>query len=219
MSYLKYYYCEKCKDYSTDPQSCEHERQFILSEKMRVNLSKFLSYIFRHNPKQIEIELDSQGFSKITVDELAQLLKTIRSSPWITRQVIEALICLDKKGRFEIRNDRFRARYGHSLNYITIEASDTELPAILYHGTTQEAYQLITREGLKPMGRNLVHLTSSIQDAKFVARRHKGKPLILEVDVKGALQGGIAIWQAGKTVFVSDFIPSNYLRVKTLKDD
>ena len=208
----KYYYCEACQDFSQDPDACEHEREFLFSEKMRRNLSKFLSYIFRHNPNQIGIELDSQGFSIITIEKLIEILRVVRNSPWINRKILEALLLLDSKGRFEIRNDRIRARYGHSLKNITIETVESDLPEILYHGTNQSAYQQIKSEGLKPMGRNLVHLTSSLKDAQIVGRRHKGELIILKVDVKAAVQAGIQIWQAGNTIYVSNYIPSKYLK-------
>ncbi|MHA1129466.1 MAG: RNA 2'-phosphotransferase [Candidatus Helarchaeota archaeon] len=213
MGRLKYYYCQICDDYSTIPNFCDHERVFVFSEKMRRNLSKFLSYIFRHNPRQIGIELDSNGFSQIPVDQLIPLIQKARNSDWITLETLKALIVLDHKGRFEIKNNRFRARYGHSLKYIKIEKRISDLPEILYHGTNMAAYELIKIEGLKPMGRNLVHLTSSIKDARIVGRRHKGDLVLLEINVRGALQDEIEIWQAGKSIYVSNYIPPQYIRV------
>jgi putative RNA 2'-phosphotransferase len=191
---------------------CEHEREFLFSEKMRRNLSKFLSYIFRHNPGSIGLELDSQGLSTIPIDQLLEILQEVRNSPWINRKILESLLLLDPKGRFEINNDRFRARYGHSLKNIKIEILESDLPEFLYHGTNLSAYQQIKSEGLKPMGRNLVHLTSSLKDAQIVGRRHKGELIILNVDVKAAVQAGIEIWQAGNTIYVSNYIPSKYLK-------
>ncbi len=215
MSIENYYYCETCQDYSPNPKNCEHPRKFILSEKQRRNLSKFLSYNLRHNPSRIGIELDVKGFTQIPIEDLITILKTVRNSPWISRKVIDALIFLDLKGRFEIRNDRIRARYGHSLKNIKIEVTRTDLPELLYHGTNLRAYQKIKQEGLKPMGRNLVHLTTSLKDAEIVGRRHKGELIILEVDVKKAVQEGIQIWQAGKTIFVSAFIPNAFIKINS----
>jgi putative RNA 2'-phosphotransferase len=185
---------------------------------MRRNLSKFLSYIFRHNPGRIGIELDSHGFSKIPLDQLLQLIQEARNSPWINRKVLRALVLLDHKGRFEIRNEAFRARYGHSIKGITIETTKSELPPTVYHGTNVSAYEQIKTEGVRPMGRNLVHLTSSLKDARVVGRRHKGELILLEIDVKTAISDGIEIWQAGTNVYVSKFIPPNYVKPIQIKE-
>ena len=146
------------------------------------------------------------------MDDLITILKKVRNSPWISRKVLDALIFLDLKGRFEIRDDRIRARYGHSQKYITVAATRTDLPDILYHGTNLRAYQQIKQEGLKPMGRNLVHLTISFKDAEIVGRRHKGELVILEIDVQKAIHEGIQIWQASSTIFVSNHIPAAYIK-------
>ena len=210
-----YFYCESCQDYSTTSESCDHSREFIFSEKQRRNLSKFLSYILRHHPNRIGIELDSKGFTQIPMDDLITILKKVRNSPWISRKVLDALIFLDLKGRFEIRDDRIHARYGHSLKYITVAATRTDIPDILYHGTNLRAYQQIKQEGLKPMGRNLVHLTTSLKDAEIVGRRHKGELVILEIDVQKAIHEGIQIWQASSTIFVSNQIPAAYIKINS----
>ncbi len=218
MGRLSYYYCQSCDDYSTVPDSCEHEREFIFSEKLRRNLSKFLSYIFRHNPARIGIELDSHGFSLISLDKLIELIKKEPNYHWINKKVLIALVFLDHKGRFEIKDDKFRARYGHSLKNIAIGTTKSELPELLFHGTNLAAYQRIQTEGIRPMGRNLVHLTSSLNDAKAVGRRHKGKLVLLEIDVKTATLDNIEIWQAGKNVYVASYIPASYITLFELKD-
>ncbi len=212
MGLLKHYYCQACEDYSNELNTCNHKRELVFSDKQRTKLSKFLSYIFRHDPGRIGIEVDEEGFSRIGIDDLIAILQNKAGLPWLSRRSLDALILLDHKGRFEIRNDKFRARYGHSIKGITLKPTSEDLPAILYHGTNQTAYQQIIREGLKPMGRNLVHLTSSISDATIVGHRHGGELVLLEINVTKAILDGFFIWQAGKTVFVSNFIPKEYLK-------
>ncbi len=208
----KIYYCKECKKYSTNKELCGHEREFLFSRKQQVKLSKFLSYIFRHNPQQLGIELDENGFSQISVDELIILIKKDARFSWLNRQKLEALVQLDPKGRFEIKNERFRCRYGHSLKNISLNDLYKNVPQILYHGTNLKAYEKIVSDGLKPMGRNLVHLTLSIPDAKMVARRHGGQMVILEIDALQAQKDGIEIFQASPTIFVAKSIPKKYIK-------
>ena len=218
MAHLKFYFCEECKQYITNRELDQHSLKFpshnvieMFSDKKRINLSKFLSLILRHKPDIIGIKLKVNGYTEQTLDELIEKLRERERFKWVDRGRIEALIDLDRKGRFEISNNRIRARYGHSISWINIELYDKDIPNYLYHGTNEDSYSKIKLEGLKPMGRNLVHLTSSLTDAKIVGRRHKGKLVLLKIDAKQALEDGIDIWKAGKNVYVSNFIPNRYI--------
>ena len=49
-----------------------------------------------------------------------------------------------------------------------------KLPSWLYHGTNSRFVEIIKQEGLKPMGRNHVHLSETIEIAQEVGdRRNK----------------------------------------------
>jgi len=45
----------------------------------------------------------------------------------------------------------------------------------LFHGTSASNLSSILREGIKPMGRTMVHLTASVRDAIEVALRKDRK--------------------------------------------
>ena len=67
---------------------------------------------------------------------------------------------LDGKKRFEVREGRIRALYGHSKVDRVIYEPVTP-PDILYHGTTMQAERAIRREGLRSMKQQYVHLSAN----------------------------------------------------------
>ncbi|MGM0411615.1 MAG: RNA 2'-phosphotransferase [Bacillota bacterium] len=79
----------------------------------------------------------------------------------------------DSKGRFSFLNnkERIRANYGHSIEGINPDYKTIKPHKFLYHGTTPKVKNDILKEGLKPMGRNYVHLSVGIKEAKKVAKR------------------------------------------------
>ena len=78
-----------------------------------VRTSKFLSLILRHNPGQIGLTLDGEGWAD--VDEL--LMAAVRSGVQIDRSILERVVAENDKKRFAFNPDgtRIRANQGHSV--------------------------------------------------------------------------------------------------------
>jgi putative RNA 2'-phosphotransferase len=80
-----------------------------------------------------------------------------RSNGWlrnIEKQNLENMISRSDKVRFEIRDDKIRALYGHSsssIPFTKIQKIASKPPDILYHGTSPSAAKNIMSEGLRPM--------------------------------------------------------------------
>ena len=69
--------------------------------------------------------------------------------------------------------------------------------------------------GLRPSDRKMVHLSATFEAALEAGRVRIAQPVILEIDAKTARDAGVVIHKAGKTVFTSKEIPSEYLRRST----
>lgn len=164
-----------------------------------VLISKYLSYILRHNPKGLPISKD--GFIPIE-----DILKKIRKRfPRVDEKILYKL-AEGTNSRFEIKNGRIRALYGHTIPVeISLEV-DTKVD-ILYHGTTRDSAEKILKEGLKPRGRLKVHLSPTIEQAIKVGRRKTRKPVILKIDVRSARKHGIVFEKANELVYLADEIP------------
>src|SRR5262245_21761181 len=84
-----------------------------MDEKARTRLSKFLSYVLRHEPGSIGLALDAQGWAEI--DEL--LARARAHGRAFTREALDEVVAESPKRRFAVSEDgrRVRASQGHSL--------------------------------------------------------------------------------------------------------
>ncbi|MFC4552180.1 RNA 2'-phosphotransferase, partial [Halorussus sp. GCM10023401] len=94
-------------------------------------------------------------------------------------------------------------------------ARDVEvIPDALYHGTAPENVEAILSEGLKPMGRQEVHLSGTPAQAREVGRRHAADPALLEVNAAAMLADGNRISKRGPETYTADAVPPAYLDVR-----
>lgn len=154
------------------------------------------------------MRISKEGF--IDFDEL--LAKLRERWPDLSKEDVRSVVENDPKGRYEIQGEKIRARYGHSIDVSPVlnQAKADEL----YHGTTQKAAKKILNEGLKSKGRQKVHLSKTIEDAKQVGKRRTDSPVILKVDAEKATESGIKIERASDRIYVSDNIPPNFISLK-----
>ena len=177
-----------------------------LQEKYR-KLSKHLSYILRHHPEEADLELDELGFTNF--NKLLDSLKGTKYS-WADKDDIEFLINKSGKDRFEIRSNKIRALYGHSVD---VEINNPVEPSsILYHGTSPRSLDSILEEGLKPMNRQYVHLSKSKEEAYDVGKRHCNDPVILKINAKSAWNEGIKFYER-PDVFLVKSLPPKYIEI------
>jgi len=178
-----------------------------LSNKYKA-LSKNLSYLLRHHPEDGDLKIDKRGFADL--EAVIDSLKNTKHS-WASREEIEELIEKSDKKRFEIVGGKIRALYGHSID-VEIKKKE-EPPDELYHGTSPDSLDSIFDEGLKPMGRQYVHLSISVEEAEEVGKRHHPDPVILEIDSLRAWEDGIDFYKRGD-LFLSEDISPEYIHVR-----
>ncbi|MCD6515023.1 MAG: RNA 2'-phosphotransferase [Candidatus Odinarchaeota archaeon] len=214
---MRIYKCSSCGAYTFEEKHCGKPTVFLMTNTQRVKLSKFLSLLLRHNPQLLNLELDSEGFTKISLDELAKRISQQKNFEWVSKDHIIAVVSLDPKGRFEIKDNKIRATYGHTIDH-KIEYHKlkvNELPSVLYHGTISSRLSSILKEGIKPMKRKYVHLSLTIEDALIVGLRRKkkgDKVVILEVDPASLIEKGYDIFKASETVFLVKKVPPDCIR-------
>jgi len=191
---------------------CDAEGQRVLSGERRRRLSKFCSGALRHFPGDAGFDLDEAGWTPF-----AEVVAAVeRNYDWTTRESIEAVVATDPKGRFE-RDERdgtpmVRAAYGHSVA-VDLDARETPVPDTLYHGTAPDNVDAIRAEGLRPMGRQQVHLSGSVERAREVGRRHAADPVVFAVDAVRLQADGHDVTKRGRSVYTTDRVPPEYLRV------
>ena len=199
----------------------------VLSGGRRRQLSTFLSGSLRHFPDDVGVTLDATGWTA-----WSDLVAAVDARyDWAAEREVQAVVATDPKGRFETRERdgrEIRAAYGHSVDVDlnldldadadadrpqdgTAAASD-DVPETLYHGTARRNLDAIVSEGLRPMGRQAVHLSADHETARAVGRRHAdGDPVVLAVDVTGLRDAGFDVRKRGVATYTVARVPPEFL--------
>lgn len=174
-----------------------------------VRFSKAISHALRHDPERYGLTLDPSGW--VDVDALLAGIarKQQRFSHASLTDISEVLRQSDKV-RFEIAGGRIRARYGHSTE-IEDPGSPARPPALLFHGTAASIVRVIRKEGLKPMGRNHVHLSADRETATKVGLRKDRNPVLLRVRSGEAFAAGVKFYASNDTVWMSEAIAPRFI--------
>ena len=170
--------------------------------------SKFLSYILRHEPEAIGIQLDSEGW----VDLNALIDAAARSGRELGVALVKHVVRTNDKKRFILSEDgtRIRAVQGHSTSTVAISYSPVTPPTVLYHGTATRFLESIRRDGLVPGRRHHVHLSQDETTALSTGARH-GKPVVLVVQAMKMHMKGYRFFQADNGVWLVERVPSDFL--------
>lgn len=169
-------------------------------------LSKTVSHALRHEPQSYNLQLDNQGWTTLTDLVIALNFKGVK----VDEVTIIEMVNRSEKKRHQISEGKIRAYYGHSLEEKIIKES-SEPPQFLYHGTIQDRINYIQSEGLLPMNRQYVHLSSDEETAQIVGSRRKGKLVILKVKAKDAYIDFIQFYKEQNGIWLSEPIPSKYI--------
>ena len=88
-----------------------------------------------------------------------------------------------------------------------------DIPEFLYHGTSEENAKLILDSGvLKPMSRQMVHLSKDVETASKVGKRH-GKLVIFNIEARKAQQDGKKFYISENGVYLVDELSTKYMYV------
>lgn len=93
-----------------------------MMKKEHNEVSKFLSYVLRHQPEAIGLELDSEGWASIA----ALIAGAASQGQHLDKQLIESVVETSDKKRFALSADglRIRAVQGHSTAKVDIAFSE-----------------------------------------------------------------------------------------------
>jgi putative RNA 2'-phosphotransferase len=172
-----------------------------VDERRLVKVSKYLSRHLRHDPERIGIELDEQGWVEVDV-----LLKALADRNFhVTREELEAVVALNDKQRFALRDGKIRANQGHTVD-VDLGLSPVAPPDVLFHGTAGGFVATIRDEGLKPMDRHHVHLSPDRETAVKVGSR-RGKPVVLVIDAKRMAGEGYTFYKSENGVWLTEYVP------------
>ena len=178
-----------------------------MDERRRTSVSKFLSFVLRHQPDAVGLELDGRGW--VDVEALLDALRT-HGRP-LTRDELAEVVATSPKQRFALSDDgrRIRANQGHSTE-VDLGYESAEPPAVLYHGTFAAVLPQIREQGLRRMERHHVHLAADEATARTVGGR-RGRPVVLRVDARGMRDAGYTFFVTPNGVWLTDAVPPAFL--------
>ena len=199
--------CEVCGEFE-GRCGCGKGR-IIIGGKKRKLISKFLSGLLRHFPQSFGIQVDGDGWA-----DLNEVLKVVVGRYGVEPDAVRLVVRFDPKERFELKDGKIRARYGHTIEVKTEwgEISEAEVPPMLYHGTAPENLRSIMGRGLLPVKRREVHLSGNVDDALEVGRRYSRRPVVLEIDARGLVKAGIPVRRKGN-VYTVPHVPPELIKV------
>ncbi|WP_306894780.1 RNA 2'-phosphotransferase [Agromyces albus] len=172
----------------------------------RRRISRAMSFHLRHNALA---EVDREGWMHVDALRAALVAEGHRVSADDVVLIAGAL----GEPRFELNGSEIRARYGHSRR--TRMGYATGLPSReLYHATPMSNLASIVeaKDGLRPGGRQFVHLTEDIRVATSAAGRKKQQVAVFGVDAT-QLQN---IQQAAVSTWLATRVPLSALRLVPL---
>jgi putative RNA 2'-phosphotransferase len=180
-----------------------------MMDRQLVKISKFLSLVLRHQPSEIGLTLDAQGWAD--VDEL--LLKANQHGVALTRPLLNEIVEQNDKQRFSFNADgtRLRANQGHTIK-IDLGLEPSALPDCLYHGTATRFLESIQQHGLQRGRRDYVHLSPDKTIALKVGTRH-GEPIVLVVQSGEMHADGFIFYHAANGVWLTLYVPREYVSV------
>lgn len=168
--------------------------------------SRTLAFLLRHSEDCIDL---NGGWASVEVI----LARMAEQFPGFSEKDLAEIVARDAKQRyaFDETGRKIRANQGHSVSGVVIEMERPQPPELLYHGTGRRFLDSILREGLRPMERQYVHLSTDEKTAKTVGGRH-GAPVVLTVDAGRFVRDGHALLRSANGVWQAEYVAPEYLR-------
>ena len=104
-----------------------------MDRKQATRLSKFLSLVLRHRPDEYGLHMDEVGF--VDFESLIDVIVAEDIAAETAEDDVREIVEGSDRRRFEIRDGKIRALYGHSSR-VLLDYPDQDPPERLYHGTS-----------------------------------------------------------------------------------
>jgi len=180
-----------------------------MSDRESNSLGRILALVLRHAPEKFNVEMDINGW--VNVRELSDSIsKQRRHYHWLRGWHFSAIANADEKGRYQVEGEMIRATYGHSIE-LELDLPTDDIPEGLYWPCEEDQVETIMELGITAGDRKHVHLSKTISNAMEAGHVRISRPAILEVDTLRAIAEGHIIWRAGKTVFLCEGMPPEFL--------
>src|SRR2546425_2119711 len=142
--------------------------RFLLKDEEIDSLGRTMAGVLRHFPDRYGLEMDANGWIDLH-DFITALSIRNKRFRFLKPNHILGLIQTDPKGRYEFRDGRIRATYGHSLD-VDLDLPTENIPDVLFYPTSEEELSVLLGAGLRPSDRKMVHLSGTFNAALEAGR-------------------------------------------------
>lgn len=184
---------------------CGNAGQIVLEEERSEKLGRLVAGALRHFPDDLGLEMSPRGW--VDLDDLSEAVGT--RYRWANKRLVIALVQSDPKDRYEIREGKIRAKYGHSVD-VNLDYPANELPD-LYYGASEEEADRILEVGLKTATQRYVHLSTTPEKAWYVGTFRTNSPRVIRVDAEAAQKVGVKMMTVSDNIVISENVPPEYL--------
>lgn len=178
-----------------------------MDEKRREGLSRLLSLMLRHKPERFYLDMDIQGYAP--VEEILEGLQ--QKFDDVTEEEVVDIVEGTEKRRFELKDGKIRARYGHSFP-IDLGLETVEPPEFLYYATVPGQVRAIATGGIRPHDRQYVHLSLTSEIAAQVASNRTETPVVFCVKAQEAARSGVEFYDR-QPVMLTREIPAEFVEL------
>ena len=170
-------------------------------------ISKFLSFVLRHQPDEIGLMLTAEGW--VSVSEL--LIAMESHGLKVSLEELKEVVVTNDKQRFSLSADEslIRANQGHSIQ-VRLGYEPAAPPEFLYHGTAERFLSSIRQQGLLKGKRHDVHLSEQRETATTVGRRY-GRPVVLKIASERMSKDGHLFFRSENGVWLTNHVPVIYI--------
>ena len=182
--------------------------------KQQTNLSKYLSFLLRHKPEDLHLDMDRHGW--VSVAALIDGMNK-KGSYQLDPEKLREIVDTDDKGRYRLSDDgqKIKACQGHSIPWIEPEMEYAEPPLYLYHGTTTAALEKILKSGaITKQKRHAVHMQADPQKAWQSAVRWHLTPVLLKINAKEMHGRGFVFGKTENAVWCTETVPTEFIAEK-----
>ena len=165
-------------------------------------LAKFLNYVLGRRPDEFGLVTDKEGFVKIK--DLIKATSEEEGLKYVRRAHInEIMITLPNHG-LEIADPLIRAQNRENLPK---QSFALDPPKLLYTCVRKKAYPHVLNKGIRPTGFSKVILSSNSDLAERMGQRSDHDAVLLTVQVSQSEDNGVVFFQAGESIFMTEYIP------------
>lgn len=185
----------------------------MIDPALAERITRLLAFMLRHEPEQFDVDVDAHGFAD--VNDVLRALEERLGGPLSLEELTAAVEGGDRR-RYEIREGRIRALYGHSIE--VEPGPESRPPEVLHIAVPTRDVERARRFGLRGGRRRFLHLAVDPEDALAAGRRSAQEYTLIRVLAIDAWEQGVHFYDRG-SLWLAEELPTHLIEVGESRSD